>query len=155
MNISPSPGEIRLPEFYKLDKGKGVILRDGKDAVIFAYGPVMLNEALRASQILASQDFGLEVVNMPWLNMVDIFWLEEVISAKDHLYVIEDHARFGGLGEFLITELTKANLLEHNNFTIFAIDGFPACGTPSEALNFHGLDGESIARKVLNLNSNE
>jgi transketolase len=155
MNISPSPREIHLPELYRLTRGQGVILREGNDAMIFAYGPVMLNEALKASEILANQDFGLEVVNMPWLNVADMFWLEETISGRHHIYVVEDHARFGGLGEFLITELTKANLLEHNNFTIFAIDGFPACGTPSEALNFHGLDGESLARKILTLKSDE
>jgi len=151
MNISPSPRVIFLPQPYKLTKGQGVILKDGKDALIFAYGPVMLNEALVASELLEKEGFELEVVNMPWLNFVDISWLEEVIMPHDNIFVIEDHARFGGLGEFLITELTKANLLEHNNFTIFAIDGFPACGSPSEALNFHGLDGESLAKRIKNM----
>jgi len=89
---------------------------------------------------------------MPWLNLVDLSWLEEIIMNHSQIFVLEDHARFGGLGEFLISGLTNANLLEHNNFTIFAIDGFPACGTPSEALNFHGLDGESLAQKIISLN---
>ena len=72
-----------------------------------------------------------------------------MIAGHNPIFVLEDHARYGGLGEFLISELTNANLMEHNNFTIFAIDGFPACGSPSEALNFHGLDGESIAKRIL------
>jgi transketolase len=69
---------------------------------------------------------------------------------KDHprIFVLEDHSRFGGLGEFLMYEMTKANLLEHNNFIIYAIDGFPACGSPAEALNFHGLDGQSLEKRI-------
>jgi len=152
MNISPSPREIILPDTYRLIRGRGITLCGGLDALIFAYGPVMLNEALIASELLAAKGFGLEVVNMPWLNLVDLSWLEEIIMNHTQIFVLEDHARFGGLGEFLISGLTNANLLEHNNFTIFAIDGFPACGTPLEALNFHGLDGESIAQKILSLN---
>jgi len=149
MNISPSPREIILPVSYNLIRGRGVILREGFDAIIFSYGPVMLNEALLASELLAAKDFGLEVINMPWLNVVDLSWLEETIMNHSQIFVLEDHARFGGLGEFLISALTNANLLEHNNFTIFAIDGFPACGTPSEALNYHGLDGESLAQRII------
>ena len=149
MNISPSPAEISLPRSYQLTKGRGVVLREGRDALMFAYGPVMLHEALLASEILANNGFELEVINMPWLNMLDLPWLEEMIAGHNPIFVLEDHARYGGLGEFLISELTNANLMEHNNFTIFAIDGFPACGSPSEALNFHGLDGESIAKRIL------
>ena len=43
MNISPSPAEISLPRSYQLTKGRGVVLREGRDALMFAYGPVMLH----------------------------------------------------------------------------------------------------------------
>jgi transketolase len=155
MNIGPSPRKIQLPAFYELIKGRGTILREGRDAVIFAYGPVMLNEALVAADILEGEDFLLEVINMPWLNVIDLNWLESVIHQRDIIIVLEDHARPGGLGEYLLYELTKANLLDHNNFTIFSIDGFPACGSPSEALKFHGLDGESLVEKINILNHAE
>ena len=148
MNISPSLRVIALPESYRLIKGQGVILREGKDALLFAYGPVMLNEALLAAEILACKGFKLEVVNMPWLNFVDIKWIEEITMPHSQIFVLEDHSQFGGLGEFLMMQLTRANLLEHNNFNIFAIDGFPACGSPAEALNYHGLDGESLATRI-------
>jgi len=148
MNIGPSPRAISLPESYRLIKGQGVILREGKDALIFSYGPVMLNEALVAAGILAAQGLELGVANMPWLNAVDVKWLEEIVTGYHQIFVLEDHSRFGGLGEFLMFQLIKANLLAHHNFNIFAIDGFPACGSPSEALNFHGLDGESLAKRI-------
>ena len=52
MNISPSPRSIELPDNYVLTKGKGVVLREGNDAVLFAYGPVMLHEALLLPKFL-------------------------------------------------------------------------------------------------------
>jgi transketolase len=151
MNISPSPRTIILPESYKLSRGKGVTLKRGVDGLLFAYGPVMLNEALLASEILETEGIYLQIVNMPWLNVVDSFWLKEIIRDHENIYVLEDHAPTGGLGEFLLIQLTNANLLDHNNFNILGIEGFPACGSPSEALNFHGLDGESLTKRILKL----
>ena len=29
------------------------------------------------------------------------------------------------------------------------VDEFPACGTPAEALAYHGLDGKSLADRIL------
>ena len=41
---------FELPADYQLVPGRGVVLRDGSDAVIFGYGPVMLSEAWRAAE---------------------------------------------------------------------------------------------------------
>jgi transketolase len=151
MNIGPSPREIHLPRSYWLERGKGVVLREGKDAVIIGYGPVMLNEALVAAEILACEDFDLEVVNLPWLNISDHDWLKGITTKHDQIFVIEDHARPGGLGEFLLSELKDMGSLDHLDFTIFSIDGYPACGSPAEALKFHGLDGDSLAKRIKTL----
>ena len=32
--------------------------------------------------------------------------------------------------------------------TVFGVDRWPACGTPAEALRFHGLDGSSLADRM-------
>lgn len=52
--IGPSPRKIQLPNDYKLTFGQGTALTEGGDAVMFAYGPVMLHEALLASSYLLS-----------------------------------------------------------------------------------------------------
>jgi transketolase len=41
LQLGPAP-EIELPEGYTLEPGRGVALTEGRDAVLFAYGPVML-----------------------------------------------------------------------------------------------------------------
>lgn len=152
MNISPSPRNIVTPDYYKLTPGKGITLRGGSDALIISYGPVMLNEALKASEKLASTAFGLEVVNMPWLNSIDLQWLEALTRNHTWIYVLEDHAPVGGLGDFLLRNMVKTELLKNKQMHILGIEGFPACGTPQEALKYHGLDGESLANTIKKAN---
>jgi transketolase len=148
--IGPSPRKIQLPPDYQLEPGHGVALTQGSDAILFAYGPVMLHEALLASELLSERSFGLKVVNMPWLNRVDADWLTESTSQCDMLYVLEDHAPVGGLGDHLLNVLaSSAKGLAHRRLIKLAVEGFPACGTPPETLRHHRLDGASLAERIL------
>jgi transketolase len=146
--IGPSPRRIVLPADYRLTPGRGVRLRDGDDALLLAYGPVMLHEALLASERLASRGIGLAVVNMPWLNRFDAAWLASMVAPYRHLFVVEDHAPVGALGDHLRAALVDLELLAGRSLRVFGVEGFPACGTPPEALRHHGLDGESLADRV-------
>jgi len=136
--IGPSPRRLELPAI-ETTPGRGTVLREGTDAVLFAYGPVMLHEALSAAESL---DGRLQVVNMPWLNRVDSAWLAEVVDSFEEIFVVEDHAPVGALGDSLRRELDGRAL------TVFGVEGWPACGTPLEALRFHGLDGSSLADRI-------
>lgn len=153
--ISPSPRKIILPEGYphgnKLTKGKGAVLREGKDAVIFSYGPVMLNEALLASEILEKEGFSLKVVNLPWLNYVENNWLLEVTGNCKALYSLDNHQVTGGLGDTLLNAIISSANLRNKPFHKFGVEGYAACGTPQEALRYHKLDGESLANQIKTL----
>jgi len=148
MNIGPSPRIVELPAVYKFAPGKGVALTAGKDALLFAYGPVMLHEVLTAAEILAERGFGLRVVNMPWLNRVDSAWLKEIVGAHTKIFVLDDHSPVGGLGDSILNALVAQYLLANRRFTKLAVEGYPACGTPPEALKYHRLDGESLAERI-------
>lgn len=149
LNIGPSPRVIELPESHVFDQGRGAVLRPGKDAIIFGYGSVMLHEALLAAETLQTSGFQLGVVNMPWLNKVDLEWLEETIASVGALFVIEDHAPFGGLATTLKGTLDKKNWLHDRHLCTFAVEGYPIWGTPTEALAYHKLDGETLAARIL------
>jgi transketolase len=149
--IGPSPRIIELPQGYRLEPGRGVTLVDGSDAVLFAYGPIMLHEALLAADILRESGFHLKVVNMPWINRVHTDWLQEVIDTCRALFVLEDHAPVGGLGDTLLNALTSSGLMGDRYFRKFAVEGYPAWGTPSEVLKYHGLDGASLAARILEI----
>jgi transketolase len=148
--ISPSPRTITLPENYDFAFGKGTVIREGKDAVLFAYGPVMLHEALLASEILKDRDFSLKIVNLPWLNRVDTNWLEGTLADCKTIFVLDNHSQYGGLGDSLLNATMSSNNLHGKRLIKFAIEDYPACGTPQEALSYHKLDGKSLVSRVLN-----
>jgi transketolase len=136
--IGPSPRRIEFPP-QPLAVGRGTVLHEGAKGILFAYGPVMLHEALTAAELLEDQ---LHVVNMPWLNRIDAQWLAELVEPFDDLFVLDDHAPVGALGDAL------RRMLGGREITVFGVEGWPACGTPQEALRHHGLDGASLADRI-------
>ncbi|OGP61647.1 MAG: 1-deoxy-D-xylulose-5-phosphate synthase [Deltaproteobacteria bacterium RBG_13_47_9] len=147
--IGPSPRVVVLPEDYRFEPGRGVILTKGKDVAVFAYGPVMLHETLLASEILTSRGICIRIINMPWLNRFDIRWLEKSIQDCSHIWVVEDHAPVGGLGDRLFEEFLNSGQLRNRKFHKTAVEGYPVFGTPQEALQYHCMDGVSLASQLL------
>ncbi|KUO61817.1 1-deoxy-D-xylulose-5-phosphate synthase [bacterium BRH_c32] len=146
--IGPSPEKIKLPKNYEFKIGVGTPLTKGKDAVLFAYGPVMLHEALVAAEILKSAGFKLKVINMPWLNKIDDEWLASEVKGIKKVFVLEDHSVIGGLGERILESLVKTDSIKGKTFEKIGLTDYPECGTPLEVLEFHGFDGKSLAVKV-------
>ena len=139
--IGPSPRRIELTQAIAV--GRGTVLRDGRDAALVSYGPVMLHEALLAAEQLAEGgELSLRVVAMPWLNRFDEDWLATEVFSFDHVFVLEDHAPVGGLGDGL------RRVFPEEVVTVFGVEGWPACGSPVEALRAHGLDGSSLAARI-------
>jgi transketolase len=147
--ISPSPRTITLPEGYRFSWGQGTVLADGQDAVLVAYGPVMLHEALTASELLKDKGFSLKVINLPWLNRVHMPWLEETVGPSKVIFVLDDHSIYGGLGDSLLNACMASDILRNKRVIKFAIADDPACGTPPEVLRYHRLDGESLAKRIM------
>src|SRR5439155_20566644 len=87
--IGPSPRSLDLPNGIAATPGRGTILREGSDALLFAYGPVMLHEALNAAEALGAR---VQVVNMPWLNRADSDWLANPVAPFTEILVVEYHA---------------------------------------------------------------
>lgn len=147
--IGPSPRVIPLPDGYRLTPGQGVGLTDGADALLFGYGPATLHEALLAAERLRQHGFGLRVVNLPWLNRVDGEWLAATLGPYREVFVVEDHAPVGGLADHLLRVIAGRSLHEGRRLTTFAVEGWPAMGTPPQVLRHHRLDGASLAERIL------
>jgi len=148
VNIGPSPRKIDLPAGYKIGVGRGVNLTEGKEDVLISYGPVMLHEGLLAEEQLRGAGRSLKVINLPWLNRFDLEWLRESLQGCRRLFVLEDHSTTGGLGDRLTSFMESAGMLKDIRVKKFGVDQYPACGTPAEVLEFHRLDGASLARRI-------
>jgi transketolase len=147
--ISPSPRTIPLPDDYQFTFGKGTLVIDGHDAVLFAYGPVMLNEAMTAAETLQEHNFSLKVINLPWLNRIAPDWFEETVADCETILVLDNHSQFGGLGNQVLNTAQQIDGLHTKRFIKFGLTEYPACGTPPEVLAYHKIDGKSIAASIL------
>ncbi|MGB9437324.1 MAG: transketolase C-terminal domain-containing protein [Desulfobacterales bacterium] len=146
--ISPSPRMIPLPEDYQFTFGQGTVVVDGHDAVLLAYGPVMLNEAMVAAEILHEQNLSLKVINLPWLNRIDEDWFKSSIADCDTTFVLDNHSQYGGLGDQVLNTAQQMEATRNKRFIKFGLDEYPACGTPPEVLAHHQLDGKSMAERI-------
>jgi transketolase len=148
--IGPSPQIIHNPQDSKFKVGAGRFLKKNSSEVfLFSYGPVILNEALKAHEILSEDKIPISVVNMPWINRFDAEWIESTLESAKYIFVLEDHSPYGALADHLISYLNEnTNYLDQLKVIKIAPKGFPACGTPIEVLSFHGVDGKSVAKKI-------
>lgn len=153
--IGPSPERIELPIDYKFKLGVGTELTNGNDAILFSYGPVILHEALVAADYLKKAGFNLKVVNMPWLNKTDKNWLKEIVQDQTKIFVLEDHSAVGGLGDRLLNALVEIDEIKNKSFRNFGLQDYPECGTPLEVLEFHQLDGKSLAKRISGIDNIE
>lgn len=142
--LGPSPRDLPFPASRRLVPGRGTVLAQPGSAMLFSYGPVMLNESLAAAEACD----GLGVVAMPWLNLVDAGWLEEVLTGVEHVFILDDHSPVGGLGAAMLRALAEGGLLRGRSVEVFGVEGLPRCGQPAEVLRAHGLDGQSLAERV-------
>ena len=97
-------GRAKLPEIfddkYRFEIGKGVILRKGTDATIFATGP-MVHEALEAYDLLAKQGVNVNVVNIHTIKPIDEKLVVRLAKETGAVVSAEDHNVVGGLGSII------------------------------------------------------
>ena len=67
------------------------------------------------------------------------------------IFSLDNHSHYGGLGDLLLNALMSTDGLRDAKLIKFAVEKHPACGTPPEALSYHGLDAKSLVARVLNV----
>ena len=145
------PCEIpyQLPTDYHLELGKGVALTQGKDAILFAYGPVLLPQAYYAAKLLADKEgIHLTVVNLPWLNYVDRDWLKSMAAGYSWVFTLDNHYVIGGQGDRIASTLAELGLSGQVNLKKFGVLEIPKCGHNDEVLQAHRLDAGSLAADI-------
>ncbi|NEZ46717.1 transketolase family protein [Clostridium niameyense] len=130
---------------YKFELGKGVQLKEGKDATIVATG-IMVNEALQASELLAKEGINVAVINIHTIKPFD----REIITkaAKDTGLIItaEEHNIIGGLGSAVCETVSETSPVPVLRVGIK--DTFGESGKPDELLKAYGLTAENIIEAV-------
>lgn len=125
--------------------GKANVLRDGKDAVLFANG-AMVYEGLEAAKRLSGEGIDLMVVNLHTVKPLD---QEAVVAAAQktgRVITAEEHQAAGGMGS-AVAEC----LAQHYPVPMRILgmqDGFGESGAPDELMKRYGFSSDAIYQAV-------
>ncbi|SDC91813.1 1-deoxy-D-xylulose-5-phosphate synthase [Williamwhitmania taraxaci] len=139
--------------FRALAKGKGQLVREGRDLAILCIGPIG-NEAIKAANELSLIDIEVAIYDMRFLKPLDEELLEEVRLRFQKIITLEDGALAGGFGSAVLEYFcSKANMPQVVRLGI--PDKFIEHGSPTELYRECGIDKEGIkatAFKLVNEN---
>ena len=133
-------------ENYKFELGKGKVLREGQKVALVATG-MMVQEALKAADILSKEGILVTVVDMPCIKPIDEELIEKI--AKSHeIITCEEHNVYGGLGSAVSEVTSKKSPVRMEMMGMQ--DTFGESGTPNELLAKYGLNADHIVEMVKN-----
>ena len=132
-------------ENYKFELGKGKVLKEGQKIALVATG-MMVQEALKAADILAEEDISVTVVDMPCIKPIDEELIEKIAKSHELIITCEEHNVHGGLGSAVSEVTSKKSPVRMEMMGMQ--DTFGESGTPNELLAKYGLNADHIVEKV-------
>ena len=136
------------------EAGKGVHChRKGKDIVLLTYG-TLIEQAIKCAELLAQQGIEATVLRLLTVSPLPVEEIVEQVGDCRNLLIAEEACAGSCIHEALMWELMKKN----KNMNIHAIDlgrHFVTHGSLANLYKVHGLDGESMKKKALEVLGNE
>ncbi len=140
-----APG--KLPEY---ELGRSLLLRDGDDATVLAYG-AMCAHALAAAETLAGDGISLRVVNARFAKPIDRDMVSDALTRGGPVITVEDHSLAGGFGSAVLEAAQELGLQTSHVVRLgLPVDRFIAHGSRALQLAECGIDAASIAKAVRN-----
>ena len=132
-------------EDYPFEIGKANVLREGKDAAVFACG-LMVNEALEAAKLLSAEGIEISVINMHTIKPIDAACVTEYAEKCGNVITVEEHSVIGGLGDAVADVLMGKVCCKFKKIGVN--DQFGQSGKAMDVLREYGLTADQIAAKI-------
>ena len=131
---------------YTYKFGKNITIYKGEDILVLCHGSI-LGQVKQSIKNLKKMRINAQLVNVVSLKPID----EKIISLFKKfkkIITIEEHTSVGGLGSIMAEKILKNNI-KTRLFSISLPDKFGPTGTYDYLLKYHGLDSESITKKII------
>ncbi len=139
-------GRAKVPTVTDADApfelGKGIVLREGGDVVLFACG-IAVAGALAAREALAADGLGAAVIDLHTLKPLDEDLVEDWASRTGAAVTAEEHVLRGGLGSAVAMTLGRRCPVPLECVGID--DQFGQSGEPEQLFQYYGLTADHIA----------
>ena len=136
------------PEILKI--GTWEKLQDGEEVVLLAVGS-MVDNSLRAREILLESDIFAGVVNCRFIKPFDTKMMQELAREYSIVITIEENTRMGGFGANLRNWCAENVNIRESFHTLAISDEFVTHGPRKQLLDDVGLSPEKIADYISNL----
>ena len=127
---------------HPFEVGKGVVLKDGKDGVLFTCG-IMKEHAIEAVDLLAAEGIDLALVTFHTIKPFDETLAREFAAKNKKVFTLEEHSIIGGLGDTVASAIIGHGVETFHKIGIN--DVFGQSGKPADLLKEYGLTGPQIA----------
>ena len=135
-------------ELRELPIGKGQVVREGRDVVIFGLGK-SLNAALEAADQLADYGVSCGVVDPIFVKPLDEELILDAARRTGRIVTVEENVLAGGFGSAVIEALAASGKGDAAVLRIGMPDSFIEHGTAADQRRRLQLDAEGIARQIL------
>ena len=132
-------------EDYPFEIGKANVLREGKDAAVFACG-LMVNEALEAAKLLSAEGIEISVINVHTIKPIDAECVTKYAEKCGNVITVEEHSVIGGLGDAVADVLMGKVCCKFRKIGVN--DRFGQSGKAADVLREYGLTADQIAAKI-------
>ncbi|MBI2083618.1 MAG: transketolase [Deltaproteobacteria bacterium] len=141
------------PILYDLNEkfpigGSKVLKSSPADKVTVVGAGVTLNEALKASDLLAKEGISIRVIDCYSVKPIDEATLKKAAKETKAIVVVEDHWFEGGLGDAVLNVFAERPLVPVIKMAICQLS---RSGKPAELMDAHGISAAHIVRKVKEL----
>ena len=155
----PGPFVIRIPrgpatgapldkELRQLPLGRGAVVREGRDVVIFALGKPG-SAAVEAADKLADYGIVCGVVNPRFVKPLDVDLLLDAARSTRRIVTVEENVLAGGFGSAVLEALADAGMEDVSVHRIGLPDSFIEHSTADAQRRRLELDADGIAQQVL------
>ncbi len=157
--MHPGPFAIRIPrgaatgaeldaKLHELPIGKGRVVREGKDVVIFAIGKTVA-AAIAAAGKLEEHGVACGVVNPIYVKPLDTDLLLDIARSTGRIVTVEENVLAGGFGAAVVEALSDLGERDVAVHRIGFPDAFIEQGTADSQRRQLGLDADGIVQQVL------
>jgi len=140
----PTYPESTVWEYAKM---RPIVQLDEARVAIVAVGR-MVAQALKAAELLKEQGIMASVIDARWIKPLDEVGLLALASDHDLIVTVEENTVCGGFGAAVL-ELFASHEAEVDTMICGIPDQFAVQGTMDQLIADAGLDGESLAQRII------
>ncbi|MDO4485300.1 MAG: transketolase family protein [Bacillota bacterium] len=142
-------GRAAVPVFYdenaEITLGKANTVREGSDVTVIATG-IMVNEAVIAAELLASEGIDVRVIDIHTIKPIDEAAIIKAAEETKAIVTAEEHSVIGGLGSAVADVVVKNRPVKMA--MVGQKDTYGESGKPDQLKEKYGMTANDIAEAV-------